>query len=89
MDEVKEGLNYLFQTKNEVVCCISGTGHSGMEATICNLLEPGDVILIPENGIWGQRAADMALRHGKEILLYDSFSFIFLMTIFIAHLLIV
>lgn len=66
MDEVKNGLSYIFQTQNEVVCCLSGTGHSGMEATICNLLEPGDVILIAENGIWGQRAADMAQRHGEE-----------------------
>lgn len=67
MDEVKDGLSYIFQTKNEVVCCISGTGHSGMEATICNLLEPGDVILIAENGIWGQRAADMAQRHEADV----------------------
>lgn len=66
MDEVKEGLRYLFQTRSEVVCCVSGTGHAGMETTICNLLEPNDVILIAQNGIWGERAADMACRHGKE-----------------------
>lgn len=65
MDEVKEGLRYIFQTKAEVVCCVSGTGHAGMETTMCNLLEPGDVILIAQNGIWGERAADMARRHGK------------------------
>lgn len=66
MDEVKEGLRYLFQTRSEVVCCVSGTGHAGMDATMSNLLEPGDVILIAENGIWGERAADMATRHGKS-----------------------
>ena len=65
MDEVKEGLRYLFQTRSAVVCCVSGTGHAGMDATMCNLLEPGDVILIAENGIWGERAGDMATRHGK------------------------
>lgn len=65
MDEVKEGLRYIFQTKAEVVCCVSGTGHAGMETTMCNLLEPGDRILIAQNGIWGERAADMARRHGK------------------------
>ncbi|MPC92027.1 Serine--pyruvate aminotransferase, mitochondrial [Portunus trituberculatus] len=65
MDEVKEGLRYLFQTRSDVVCCVSGTGHAGMEATMCNLLEPKDIILIAENGIWGERAADMASRHGK------------------------
>ncbi|XP_045112123.1 alanine--glyoxylate aminotransferase-like isoform X2 [Portunus trituberculatus] len=67
MDEVKEGLRYLFQTRSEVVCCVSGTGHAGMDTTMCNLLEPGDVILIAENGIWGERAADMATRHGAVV----------------------
>ncbi|XP_063848279.1 alanine--glyoxylate aminotransferase-like isoform X2 [Scylla paramamosain] len=67
MDEVKEGLRYLFQTKSDVVCCVSGTGHAGMEATMCNLLEPNDVILIAQNGIWGERAADMASRHEADV----------------------
>ncbi|XP_045111759.1 alanine--glyoxylate aminotransferase-like isoform X2 [Portunus trituberculatus] len=67
MDEVKEGLRYLFQTRSDVVCCVSGTGHAGMEATMCNLLEPKDIILIAENGIWGERAADMASRHEADV----------------------
>lgn len=65
MDEVKEGLKYIFQTKTDVVCCVSGTGHAGMEATMCNLLEPNDVIVIAQNGIWGERAAEMAHRLGE------------------------
>ncbi|KAK8738565.1 hypothetical protein OTU49_003940 [Cherax quadricarinatus] len=69
MDEVKEGLKYIFQTTAEVVCCVSGTGHAGMEATMCNLLEPNDVILIAQNGIWGERAADMARRHDADVRL--------------------
>ncbi|XP_076057048.1 alanine-glyoxylate aminotransferase isoform X2 [Oratosquilla oratoria] len=67
MDEVKDGLRYLFQTQAEVVCCISGTGHAGMEATMANLLERGDVILIADNGIWGERAAEMARRHEADV----------------------
>ncbi|KAG7172700.1 alanine--glyoxylate aminotransferase-like isoform X2 [Homarus americanus] len=67
MDEVKEGLRYIFQTKANVVCCVSGTGHAGMEATMCNLIEPNDVILIAQNGIWGERAADMAHRHDGDV----------------------
>ncbi|XP_037797258.1 LOW QUALITY PROTEIN: serine--pyruvate aminotransferase-like [Penaeus monodon] len=71
MDEVKEGLRYVFQTKAEVVCCVSGTGHAGMETTMCNLLEPGDRILIAQNGIWGERAADMARRHDADVRIID------------------
>lgn len=67
MDEVKEGLKYIFQTKTDVVCCVSGTGHAGMEATMCNLLEPNDVIVIAQNGIWGERAADMARRLDADV----------------------
>ncbi|CAL4061092.1 unnamed protein product, partial [Meganyctiphanes norvegica] len=71
MDEVKEGLRYVFQTKNRVVCCISGTGHAGMEATMSNLIEPGTIILIASNGIWGQRAADMAKRQDADVRMIE------------------
>ena len=64
MDDVKDGLQYAFQTKNNLTLAISGTGHAGMEAALVNLLERGDVILIGINGIWGERAADMANRQG-------------------------
>ncbi|KAI8796018.1 serine--pyruvate aminotransferase [Biomphalaria glabrata] len=67
MDEVKEGIQYLFQTKNEWTFAISGTGHAAMEASVVNLLEPDDVILVCQNGIWGQRLADMADRNGSTV----------------------
>jgi len=65
MDEVKEGIQYAFQTKNEWTFAISGTGHAAMEASVANLLEPGDVALVCQNGIWGQRLADMVERNGS------------------------
>lgn len=39
-------------------------GHAAMEASVCNLIEDGDPVLVCENGLWGQRFADMAARHG-------------------------
>ena len=63
MDEVKAGIQYAFQTKNALTLALSATGHAGMEAVMANLLEEGDTILIAENGIWGQRAEDMAKRY--------------------------
>lgn len=66
MDEIKAGCQYIFQTKNKVTLCISATGHAGMEAALCNLLEEGDVVLLGVTGIWGQRASDMARRHGAQ-----------------------
>ena len=62
MVDVKEGLKYAFQTKNEMTFCMSGTGMSGMEATFMNLLEPGDKALLLKSGLWGTRAADIVSR---------------------------
>ena len=46
MDEISEGLRYIFQTDSKYTCLISGPGHAGMEASIANLLEPGETIVV-------------------------------------------
>lgn len=66
MDEIKEGLQYVFQTRNTATMCITASGHAGMEAVMCNLLEDGDVALIGKTGIWGSRAEEMARRYGAD-----------------------
>ncbi|NXP83168.1 SPYA protein, partial [Ramphastos sulfuratus] len=65
MDEIKAGIQYAFQTRNRLTLAISGTGHCAMEAALLNLLEHGDAALVAINGIWGQRAADIARRLGR------------------------
>ena len=45
---------------------LSATGHAAMDCVMNNMVERGDVVLIAENGIWGERAGDMASRHGEE-----------------------
>lgn len=65
MDEIKEGLRYVFQTRNELTLAISGSGHSGMEAIFTNLVEAGEKVIICCSGIWGDRAMDMAKRVGR------------------------
>lgn len=67
MDEIKEGIKYVLQTKNEATMCMSGSGHGGMEAVLCNLLEDGDIALFGVIGMWGHRAADMAKRLGADV----------------------
>lgn len=39
-------------------------GMAGMEAALVNVVEPGDRVLVLENGIWGARARDIAGRCG-------------------------
>uniref|UniRef100_A0A8C8BR59 Alanine--glyoxylate aminotransferase n=1 Tax=Otus sunia TaxID=257818 RepID=A0A8C8BR59_9STRI len=67
MDEIKAGIQYAFQTRNQLTLAISGTGHCAMEAALLNLLEHGDTVLVAVNGIWGQRAADIARRLGADV----------------------
>jgi alanine-glyoxylate transaminase/serine-glyoxylate transaminase/serine-pyruvate transaminase len=66
MDDVKAGIQYTFQTQNVLTLVVSTSGHGGMEASMSNLIEPGNVVLIAVHGIWGQRAADMAHRYGMQ-----------------------
>jgi alanine-glyoxylate transaminase/serine-glyoxylate transaminase/serine-pyruvate transaminase len=68
MDEVQELLRYTFRTDNEWTLAVSGTGSSAMEASIGNLVEPGDGVLLRTNGYWGDRMAAMAERAGGEVV---------------------
>ncbi|MFK7779214.1 MAG: alanine--glyoxylate aminotransferase family protein [Gimesia sp.] len=68
MDEVQDMLRTLFHTTNELTLAVSGTGSSGMEACIVNLLEPGDKIVVCTNGVFGGRMADVAGRIGAEVV---------------------
>lgn len=67
MDELQSMLRDLFRTKNRMTMAISGTGSAGQEATVANLVEPGDKVLVCVNGVFGGRLADMAERAGGEV----------------------
>ncbi|KAK9851902.1 hypothetical protein WJX84_004260 [Apatococcus fuscideae] len=68
MDEIKAGLQYAFQTESKYTLLISGTGHAGMELCLANMLEPGQKVVIGNNGIWGERCADMAKRYDADVV---------------------
>ncbi len=64
--EVREGLGYLFQTKNEVlVFASSGTG--AMEGTVANLLSSGEKALVVRGGKFGQRWEEICRVYGIEV----------------------
>ena len=65
--EEQDLLRTLFQTKNEWTFALSGTGTSGMEAALVNLLEPGDEVLIAIHGYFGERLAEIATRLGAQV----------------------
>lgn len=67
MDEIKEMLRIILQTGNELTLPISGTGSAGMETCFVNLIEPGNSVLVLQNGVFGMRMADVAGRLRAEV----------------------
>ncbi|XP_077573460.1 alanine--glyoxylate aminotransferase-like [Stigmatopora nigra] len=67
MADIRSGIQYLFQTQNQVTFAVSGTGHAAMECAVFNSVEAGDCVLVAVNGIWGERLADMAQRIGAMV----------------------
>ena len=65
--EEQELLRTLFQTKNEWTFALSGTGTSGMEAALANLIEPGDAALVAVQGYFGERLVEVATRLGAVV----------------------
>ena len=68
MDDTVYLLRQVFQTSNHVTIPISGTGSAGMEAALCNVVEPGDTVVIGINGYFGERLAEMASRYGARVV---------------------
>jgi len=71
MESTQDLLRIVFETQNRLTIPISGTGSASMEASLANLIEPGDEILICINGYFGLRLVDMAQRYGAEIRTID------------------
>jgi aspartate aminotransferase-like enzyme len=65
LQEVREGLKYLFQTKNEVlIFASSGTG--AMEGAVTNTLSAGDQALVVEGGKFGERFSNICRAYGVQ-----------------------
>ncbi len=66
MEEIKGLLQYAFQTENPLTLPVSAPGSAGMETCFVNLLEPGDKVIICQNGVFGGRMKENAVRIGAE-----------------------
>ena len=68
--EIREGMKYLFQTKNEVlIFTSSGTG--AMEGAISNLLSKGDKAIVVRGGKFGERWGEICKAYGIEFIPID------------------
>ena len=67
MDNSQKMLRKLFGTENPMTFAVSATGSAGMEATVVNLIEPGDSMIVCVNGVFGMRMTDVAERAGATV----------------------
>jgi len=72
LDAIRERLRTVFDTKNALTQATPGTGTSGMEFCVANLLGPGDRALCCIQGYFGDRIRQMAERQEADITLIES-----------------
>ena len=72
MDEIKQMLQYVFQTSNELTLPVSAPGSAGMETVFVNLLEPGDKVVVCQNGVFGGRMKENVERCGAEAIMVSN-----------------
>lgn len=66
LDSAKKGLQWLYQTKNDVlILCSTGTG--GMVGSVNNFLSPGDEVLVVNGGKFGERWTKICQAYGMKV----------------------
>ncbi len=72
MDEVREQLARLFRAPaGSLALAVSGTGSSGLETAVANLVEDGTRVLAVVNGYFGDRLAQVCERYGARVTRLD------------------
>ena len=68
LEETAQLLRWVFQTKNEMTLCISGSGFSGAEAVLSNLLEEGDTLIAGSLGFFSGQIVEISERAGAKVI---------------------
>jgi alanine-glyoxylate transaminase / serine-glyoxylate transaminase / serine-pyruvate transaminase len=68
LDDVRARLGRVFRApEGSLALAISGTGTSGMEAAVANLVQPGKRVLVVVTGYFGDRLAQICERYGATV----------------------
>lgn len=64
MEDMKDLLRYAFQSDYALTMPVSAPGSAGMETCFVNLVEPGDKVVVCQNGVFGGRMKENVERCG-------------------------
>jgi len=67
VENVRQGLKYLFQTKHDVML-VSASGTGAMEASVVNVFRRGDKVVTINGGKWGDRWTKISKAHGLNVV---------------------
>lgn len=67
--ETCEGIGRFLKTENQVRI-LNGEGILGLEAACASLTQPGDRVLVIDNGIFGEGFADFVKMYGGEVVFF-------------------
>lgn len=68
LDDVRARLGRLFRApEGSFAFAVSGTGTSGMETVVANLVQPGTRVVVVVSGYFGDRLAQMCERYGATV----------------------
>jgi alanine-glyoxylate transaminase / serine-glyoxylate transaminase / serine-pyruvate transaminase len=62
----------VYRMADGLVLPLHCTGTAGMETGIASLLEPGDTVIVAQCGFFGRRIAEIALRHGADVVAVEA-----------------
>ena len=71
MDELQELLRYAFRTSYALSMPVSAPGSAGMETCFVNLVEPGDKVVVCQNGVFGGRMKENVERAGATAIMVE------------------
>ena len=66
LESAKKGLQWLFQTKNDVLI-LTSTGTGGMVGAVNNFFNPGEKVLVVNGGKFGERWTNICQAYGLKV----------------------
>jgi alanine-glyoxylate transaminase/serine-glyoxylate transaminase/serine-pyruvate transaminase len=90
MEQEQKMLRQVFRTENRLTLPVSATGSGGMEASLVNMIEPGEEVIVGVAGYFAARMAEIAARcravvHRLEKTWGDSFETAEIEEVFARH----